>query len=148
VRNIRRKESWHSGRRHPEDLLSAKRFVCTCEHFRNRTPDSGGGEVGETATPAFAANDGPETTRKTVGVCRFLERKKKSACVFLNAGRVKVPKEIGDYEMGAYELLEFFVISHEQGRNELARPPPVHIRCGHRGTGPEVLGDLLELKCC
>jgi carbonic anhydrase len=47
-----------------------------------------GGAVGETAPPAFAANDGPETTGRTVGVCgvcvyywfacvlvcRFLER--------------------------------------------------------------------------
>jgi hypothetical protein len=38
--------------------------VCVC--------DSGGSEVGETATPACAANDGPETTRRTVFVCRFL----------------------------------------------------------------------------
>jgi len=62
----------HSGRRHPGDLLLQKNFVC--EYFRNRTPDSGCGEVGETAPPAFAANDGPETTWRTVGVYRFLER--------------------------------------------------------------------------
>ena len=57
-----------------ETCCLQKIFVCRCEYFRNRTPDSGGGEVGETAPPAFAANDGPETTRRTVGVCRFLER--------------------------------------------------------------------------
>jgi hypothetical protein len=107
-------------------------------------PDSGGGEVGETATPAFAANDGPETTRRTVRVCRFLKHEKKSACVFLYAGGVKVSKKIREYEMCAYELLEFFIVSHEEGRYELACPPPVDVRRGHRGAGPKVLGDVLE----
>jgi hypothetical protein len=109
-------------------------------------PDSGGGEVGETATPAFAANDGPETTRRTVRVCRFLKHEKKSACVFLYVGGVKVSKKIREYEMCAYELLEFFIVSHEEGRYELACPPPVDVRRGHRGAGPEVLGDVLEAE--
>jgi hypothetical protein len=35
-----------------ETCCLEKIFVCRCEYFRNRTPDSGGGKVGETATPA------------------------------------------------------------------------------------------------
>jgi hypothetical protein len=121
-------------------------FVCRCKNTGDRTPDSGSGEVGETATPAFAANDGPETTRRTVRVCRVLKREKKSACVFLYVGGVKVFKKIREYEMGAYELLEFLIVSHEEGRYELACPPPVDVRRGHRRAGPEVLGDVLEAE--
>ena len=40
--------------------------------MRDRSPDSVGSEAGETATPAFAADDGPDTP--TV-FGRFLERK-------------------------------------------------------------------------
>ena len=39
--------------------------------MRDRTPDGVGSEAGETATPAFAADDGPDTP--TV-FGRFLER--------------------------------------------------------------------------
>jgi hypothetical protein len=98
-----------------------------CEYFGNRTPDSGGGEVGETVTPAFAANDGPETTRRTVFVCRFLQREKKSDCVLLYVGGVKVSKKIREYEVGADEFLEFFVVTLEEGRHELVCPPPVDV---------------------
>jgi hypothetical protein len=43
-----------------------------CKNTRDRTPDSVGGEAGEAATPAFAADDGADTP--TV-LGRFLERK-------------------------------------------------------------------------
>ena len=48
--------------------------------------------------------------------------------------------------MDAYELLKFFIVSHEEGRYELACPPPVYVPRGHRGAGPEVLGDVLEAE--
>jgi hypothetical protein len=110
----------NSGSRHPGDLLSAKKIVCRFKNTGDRTPDSGSGEVGEKATPAFAANDGPETSRRTVRVCRFLKREKKAACVFLYVGGVKVSKKIREYGMGAYEVVKLFIVSHEEGRYELA----------------------------
>ncbi len=51
-----------------------------------------------------------------------------------------------EYEMGAYQFLEVFIVSHEEGHYELACPPPVDVRRAHWGAGPEVLGDVLETE--
>jgi hypothetical protein len=61
-------------------------------------------------------------------------------------GGVKVSKKIREYEVGADEFLEFFVVTHEEGRHELACPPPVDVSRGHRGAGPEVLGNVLKTE--
>jgi hypothetical protein len=59
---------------------------------------------------------------------------------------VKVSKKIREYEVGADEFLEFFVVTLEEGRHELVCPPPVNVSRGHRGAGPEVLGNVLEAE--
>jgi hypothetical protein len=41
---------------------------------------------------------------------------------------------------------EFFVVTHEEGRHELACPPPVDVSRGHRGAGTEVLGNVLKAE--
>ena len=51
-----------------------------------------------------------------------LKREKNCACVFLYVGGVKITKKIREYEMGAYEVVEVFIVSHEEGRYELACP--------------------------
>ena len=48
--------------------------------------------------------------------------------------------------MGLDESLKLLVIAHEEGRHELARTPSVNVCCGHRRSGAEVLGDLLEVE--
>ena len=47
--------------------------------------------------------------------------------------------------MGLDESLKLLVIAHEEGRHELTCPPSVNVCRGHRRSGAEVLGDLLEI---
>ena len=44
------------------------------------------------------------------------------------------------------ERLKLLVIAHEEGRHELTCPPSVNVCRGHRRSGAEVLGDLLEIE--
>ena len=48
--------------------------------------------------------------------------------------------------MGLDESLKLLVIAHEEGRHELARTPSVNVCSGHRRSGAEVFGDLLEVE--
>ena len=88
---------------------------------------------------------------KNVNVCQFLQGEKKSACVLLYVGGVKVSKKIREYEVGADEFLEFFVVTHEEGRHELACPPPVDVSCGHQGSSActdAAYADQPQSQCC
>jgi hypothetical protein len=42
--------------------------------------------------------------------------------------------------------MKLLVIAHEEGRNELTCTPSVNVCRGHRRSGAEVLGDLLEIE--
>jgi hypothetical protein len=48
--------------------------------------------------------------------------------------------------VGLDESLKLLVIAHEEGRHELARTPSVNVCSGHRRSGAEVFGDLLEVE--
>ena len=48
--------------------------------------------------------------------------------------------------MGLDESLKLLVIAHEEGRHEFARTPSVNVCSGHRRSGAEVFGDLLEVE--
>ena len=48
--------------------------------------------------------------------------------------------------MGLDESLKLLVIAHEEGRHELARTPSVDVCSGHRRSGAEVFGDLLQVE--
>jgi hypothetical protein len=58
---------------------------------RDRSPDSVGSEAGETATPAFAADDGPDTERR------------RAEC-FITAGPITKLCAWGEEESGGHVL--------------------------------------------
>ena len=50
----------------------------------------------------------------------------------------------GGYHVIADERLKLLVIAHELRRHELARAPPVDVRCGQWRAGAEVLGNQFD----